>query len=65
MQVLPQINEFIKYLYDDNDRLLVIEYYDKDGDLSSFIENMFFGLDNLPDVELSFDASGQLLQKKN
>jgi hypothetical protein len=58
------LDSFTKYFYDNNDRLIKAERYDKDEVLTSYTEKVYYGIDHLPDEELSFDSYGQSIQRR-
>jgi hypothetical protein len=58
-----QLDEFTKYVYDRN-RLTKKEFYNRYGNLTMYMENVYNGSDDLPDGELYFDSNGQLTQQQ-
>ena len=58
-----ELDGFTKYYYDNNDRMIKCELYDREGVLGSYIEKVYHGSDKLPDEQLSYNSDGQLIWK--
>ena len=59
-----EISEYKKFFYDSNNRLIKSELYDHSDNITSSVERIYNGLDDLPDEELYYDQSGKLTQER-
>jgi hypothetical protein len=59
-----ELSEFIKYFYDDHDRIIKTEWYDHTSTLTGYMARKYEGSGNLPELELQYDNHGALMQTR-